>query len=139
MLGRRTPNRAVLFPRRRSDAILAPVHAQPFPHHPECHTARCASHADREWAKRHRPPFHLSAFESCVVEHESGFDKDASNGVDLSYYQWEPATYASATAMAGITYRYPTDASLREQTLAFRAYEPSHPGAWPVTVPECGG
>lgn len=111
---------------------------------------RCARHADRLYdrheqaARRRREAreareFHLSAFESCVVEHESTFNKYASNGVDLSYYQWEPSTYASATRAAGIRYVYPTDASLREQTLAFRAYEPSHPTAWPVTVPECGG
>jgi len=28
----------------------------PYPHHPECETARCARHADRLWARHHPPP-----------------------------------------------------------------------------------
>lgn len=73
------------------------------------------------------------------MQHESSFEQDASNGVDYSYYQWEPSTYATATAEVPERYVFPTQASLKEQTLAFRAYEPAHPGAWPQTVPECGG
>ena len=59
--------------------------------------------------------------------------------MDLSYYQWEPSTLATAMSMAGETPRYPFDASLEEQTKAFRAYEPGHRLAWPNTVPACGG
>lgn len=108
-------------------------------HRPGCRTHRCDHRVDVRWARDHQPPFSLSSFESCVVEHESTFQKDASNGVDFSYYQWEPSTYRSATRMVPERYVYPTSATLKEQTLAFRAYEPSHRLAWPVTVPECGG
>lgn len=73
------------------------------------------------------------------MQGESGGDRYASNGVDLSYYQWEPATLRTAMVDAGLKPKAPFDANLREQTLAFRAYEPSHPTAWPHTVPACGG
>ena len=74
-----------------------------------------------------------------MVNAESSGEQDASNGTDVSYYQWLPSTYDTAARMAGEPERYPTDASLEEQTRAFRAYEPTDPGAWPLTVPECGG
>jgi hypothetical protein len=76
-------------------------------------------------------------FEACVINAESGGNRYASNGVDVSYYQWSPSTYAVAARMAGEQAKYPTEASLDEQTKAFRAYEPTDPGAWPVTVPMC--
>lgn len=45
-------------PQERTQRILAPVHHHApvhYAHHPECHTAKCATHADRQWARRHRP------------------------------------------------------------------------------------
>ena len=41
--------------------------------------------------------------------------------------------------MVGLPSKYPSDATLEEQTIAFRAYERMDPGAWPETVPACGG
>jgi hypothetical protein len=80
------------------------------------------------------------AFEACVIRHESTFNRYASNGVDFSYYQWEPATLEAAERAAGVrVYGSPFDAPLSNQTAAFRAYEPGHRTAWPRSVPECGG
>ena len=70
---------------------------------------------------------------------ESDEEKDASNGTDVSFYQWLPSTYDTAARMAGESDKYPTEATLQEQTKAFNVYEPTDPEAWPVTVGECGG
>jgi hypothetical protein len=80
----------------------------------------------------------LGRFERCVINAESGGDRYASNGADWSYYQWTPGTYNVAASMAGLPRRVnPTEADLHEQTVAFRVYVRSNPGAWPVTVPMC--
>lgn len=75
--------------------------------------------------------------EACIVYHESGGNRYASNGSDFSYYQFAPTTFNEAARMAHVRERaIPWEASLEEQTRAFRAYEPTDPGAW-ETMPLC--
>lgn len=88
-----------------------------------------------------------TSFDQCVVFKESGGQSTASNGVDESYYQWLPTTWQGAQRDVGVSFTPdPFQATLAQQTYVFNLWEPgrypggiSHRGAWPVTVPECGG
>jgi hypothetical protein len=74
------------------------------------------------------------------VQRESSGNQDASNGVDDSYYQWLPSTWQHAQRVAGVWFTpNPFEATLVQQTIVFNAFEPTDPGAWPETVPACGG
>lgn len=79
----------------------------------------------------------LGTLERCIIQHESSGSRWAFNGNDYSYYQWLPSTFNQAARMAGVRQRViPWEADLKEQTLAFRAFEPTDPGAW-ETMPDC--
>jgi hypothetical protein len=108
--------------------VPALVHSKPHHHH------RARAH--------HARPFTISdlhPLEACIVYHESTDNRYASNGNDYSYYQWLPSTFDEAARMAHELERAnPEEADLYEQTMAFRAYEPTDPTAW-ETMPDCGG
>lgn len=62
-----------------------------------------------------------------------------TEAVDPPYeggYQWDPSTWAAA---GGLRYGSASGASPEDQTRVFDRYEPGDPGAWPVSVPGCGG
>jgi Transglycosylase-like domain len=51
-------------------------------------------------------------------------------------FQFVPSTWAAA---GGLRYGSASGASPEDQARVFDSYEPSHPGAWPVSVPACSG
>lgn len=114
-------------------------------HNSGCRTKACDNRVYIWWGKHHHPPKAYIAnliettFDKCVVFKESSNNRYASNGTDVSYYQWLPSTYITAARMAGEEEKYPTEATLEEQTRAFNIYYRYDPDAWPVTAPECGG
>lgn len=113
-------------------------------HHPGCRSARCDRHADRLYAKHHRPKFRFTTFELCVANRESGEPGSTSfstirwNYVGEGYegaYNWVNSTWL---AMGGGRYaEHANEASPKDQTLIFRAH--ANPGDWPLTVPDCSG
>ena len=87
----------------------------------------------------------ITSFDPCVANHEAGepgsesFDTINWHIVDNGYegaYQWDPSTWASA---GGLKYGSASSASPEDQTRVFNSYEPRDPGAWPRSVPACGG
>ena len=88
----------------------------------------------------------MTGFDWCVAFRESGDGTNLSNGVDLGWFQFLPSTYAyvldqlqaHGTDTEGWD-RDPLTAPVVEQVAAFNYYEPIDPGAWPLTVPACGG
>lgn len=95
-------------------------------------------------------------FERCVANREAGspgattlstidWTIDTGNGY-YGAFQWLPSTWTSVLHMMaarGIDTdgwpSMPNEASESQQVAAFDFYEPIDPGAWPVTVPACGG
>ena len=73
----------------------------------------------------------MGSVERCIIFHESGGDRYATNGADYSYYQFAPSTYNEAARMAHVKERkIPWEADLEEQTLAFRALWAVRPYEW---------
>lgn len=120
-------------------ASLADAHTDPG-----CRTQACTLRVDRWWGRHHpATPYVASAdtaFDQCVEQQESsGQNDDTGNGY-YGYEQWLPSTYNTAARMAGLPERdLPTEASRAEQREAFNVYERVDPGAWPNSVPACGG
>jgi hypothetical protein len=88
----------------------------------------------------------MTSFDWCVSGLESGHGENLSNGYDFGWYQFAPTTYAYVLDQMqdnGISTtdwdRSPLTAPVWQQTAAFNFYEPRDPGAWPNTVPACGG
>lgn len=87
-----------------------------------------------------------SAFALCVANREAGSPGSTSAGTvswtieDAPYeggFQWLNSTWLS---QGGGRYApRAIEATPSEQIAIFEAAEPSNPGAWPVTVPACGG
>jgi hypothetical protein len=78
-----------------------------------------------------------TAFDDCVVLHESTRERYATNGTDDSYYQWAPLTWQTAQHDVGVAFSTsPFDATLEQQTYVFNLWEPTHSSQW-STVPEC--
>ncbi len=76
-----------------------------------------------------------SAFVRCVTEHESSLDWHIVDPPYSGGDQWTVSTWQAAGG-----WRFaPTaaQATPAQQVRIFEEYEPSHPGAWPVTVPAC--
>lgn len=125
-------------------ASPAPAHTpHHFKHHPECRTLRCARHADRAWARRHRPNFIFGAFELCVANREAGEPGSTSfDTINWRYsgdyegaYNWVNGTWLSMGGGRFAAHAY--EATPEQQTLIFRAHANSRD--WPQTVPACGG
>lgn len=96
------------------------------------------------------PSVLITPFDRCVAFHESGLpigeDQDAAaqeinnGGGDVSYFQWLPTTFQGAERGAGLWFSAdPTQVGFPEQVIVFHYWESKDPGAWPQTVPECGG
>ena len=73
----------------------------------------------------------------CVAERESSMqwhvvDPPYSGGFQFSDETWLAAGGGRFSSTAA-------GATPRQQVQVFSEYEPSHPGAWPNTVPACGG
>lgn len=71
----------------------------------------------------------------CVAEHESSLrwhivDPPYSGGLQFSDSAWQTAGGGRFSSTAA-------GATPGQQVQVFSEYEPSHPGAWPVTVPAC--
>lgn len=87
-----------------------------------------------------------SAFALCVANHEAGSPGSTSAGTvnwaieDAPYeggFQW---LHSSWIAQGGGRYAArAVEATPAEQIAVFQAAEPSNPGAWPSSVPACGG
>lgn len=109
----------------------------------------CRGHTARH--REHRPAV-LSAFDLCVAGHESGageivtpanarayahdIDWRAEDAPYSGAFQWDASTWAAA---GGLRYGSASSASPEDQARVFDSYEPSHSGAWPESVPACGG
>ena len=118
--------------------------------HWECWRYR-TPHACRIW-RRHEPEAHIAAagidgipgytsFDQCVGFRESGntWTEDTGNGY-YGAFQWVPSTWASVLAMMHVTGPPdPAAASPALQVRAFNYWAPRDPGAWPNTIPPCGG
>ena len=115
------------------------------------HNAR----ACRLWHRLHgKPPqAHVAAppglngipgytpFDACVAQHESGGDWTIATGNGyFGAFQWLPSTWVSVLAMMGVSGPSdPAAASPVLQVAAFNYWSARDPGAWPVTIPACGG
>lgn len=93
----------------------------------------------------------LTSFSLCVAGHEAGagnvvtlanarayahdIDWHIVDGEYEGAFQWIASTWAAA---GGLRYGSASSASPVDQARVFDSYEPSHPGAWPVSVPACG-
>jgi Transglycosylase-like domain len=123
--------------------VATTAQARHLNHDPGCRSQACDLRVDVWWARHHRRAqlaASVTPFDRCVAEHESSMRNDDTGNGYYGYYQWLPATFNEAARMAGVLTRaVPTEASFAEQTSAFNAYEPQEPGAWPVSVPACGG
>lgn len=83
-----------------------------------------------------------TSFDACVAGRESGGDWtiDTGNGY-YGAFQWLPETWVSVLGMMGET-DWPADpaaASPAEQVAAFNFWSVRDPGAWPNSIPACGG
>ncbi len=105
-----------------------------YPRSPPTQPAHTSSSTAWAWT--------YTAFDACVVMHESTNNRYADNGADESYYQWLPSTWQQAQRDEGVSFSSsPFDATLAEQTFVFNLWEPvgGHRSQWPSTVPLCGG
>ncbi|MGH2863777.1 MAG: transglycosylase family protein [Solirubrobacteraceae bacterium] len=76
-----------------------------------------------------------SAFVQCVTMRESSMNWHIIDPPYSGGDQWTESTWRAAGGG-----RYTTSAAQatpEQQARVFEEYEPSHPGAWPVTVPAC--
>jgi hypothetical protein len=131
---------------------VAAIASAEIGHLPGCH-ARIADtlgnrasciRTGRAWAIRHRPQFHMTAFEVCVANHESGEPNDPYNPAHIDWrysgdyegaYNWTNETWL---AQGGGRYaKHAYEATPEQQTLVFRAH--ANAQDWPNTVPACGG
>jgi hypothetical protein len=106
-----------------------------------------AAHSARRSLRRWRTPFAL-----CVAGHEAGAGEVVTLANARAYahdidwhledspyagaFQWDAGTWAGA---GGLRYGSAAGASPEDQARVFDSYEPAHPGAWPLSVPACGG
>jgi hypothetical protein len=84
----------------------------------------------------------MTALAWCVSGRESGHDFTAATGNGFyGAYQFLPSTWqAVLVAMHAVGWPAdPAEASPAEQTAAFDYYVQVDPGAWPESVPACGG
>jgi Transglycosylase-like domain len=106
---------------------------------------RTSRRTARASTKHHR--IVITAFDLCVANHESGEPHGPPyrastvdwHIVDPPYegaYQWDPSTWAAA---GGLRYGSASSATPEDQTRIFNSYERRDPGAWPLSVPACGG
>lgn len=79
-----------------------------------------------------------SSFDQCVAFRESSGNANATSGAYYGLYQFDAATWAQATAAMGVNWPW-IGATPAEQTAAFEFWSSRDPGAWPNTVPMCGG
>jgi hypothetical protein len=109
---------------------------------PTQHTNVGANHQTNRGAKatvsqRKHHRFRLGSLEACIVYHESTDNRWAENGDSYSWYQFVPSTMNAAARLAHQRqWVIPWEASLREQTLDFRAWWRVDPEAW-STAPLC--
>ncbi|MGH2904003.1 MAG: transglycosylase family protein [Solirubrobacteraceae bacterium] len=75
------------------------------------------------------------SFVRCVTMRESSMEWHIVDPPYSGGDQWTESTWLAAGG--GRFARVAADASPAQQMLVFERYEPSHPGAWPVTVPAC--
>lgn len=81
----------------------------------------------------------MTALASCVLQRESSGDWHNDGEFDGGY-QFTEETWQSVEHMMGVWWSATADqATPSQQTAAFLYYEPKDPGAWPNTVPMCGG
>ncbi len=123
-----------------------PHHHRDNSHNPGCQTARCDKRVGRRWWRQHHhtPAFHMTRFEICVANHESGAPEDPYNPAHINWryrgdyegaYNWVNSTWLAEGGGRYAQHAY--DATPKQQVLIFRAHE--NPRDWPVTVPACGG
>jgi hypothetical protein len=79
-----------------------------------------------------------TGFDQCVAFRESSGNPDAVAGPYWGLYQFDEATWAEATSAMGVDWPWGA-ASPAEQTAVFNYWVARDPGAWPNTVPPCGG
>ncbi len=82
-----------------------------------------------------------TAFDRCVAFRESGntWTEDTGNGF-YGAFQWLPSTWSSVLALMGVAGPAdPAAAAPAVQVAAFNYWAPRDPGAWPNTIPACGG
>lgn len=117
-------------------------------HRPGCRSRACDHRVDAIWGRHHRlRTFDLSsptAFDICVANNEAGepgssdphfIDWHLHDGAYSGAFQFDGPTWAAAGGM-----RYSADAgdaTPSEQLRVFHSWEPTHPSAWPNTVPPC--
>jgi len=77
----------------------------------------------------------------CVSGRESNHNFRANTGNGYyGGYQFDVRTWLYAQRLMGVFFAWRADyASEAQQTAVFNYYEPRNPGAWPYTVPACGG
>lgn len=94
----------------------------------------------------HRSRSVFDRFNLCVANHEAGEPGSELEStvdwhiVDNGYgggFQFVPSTWLAAGG--GRYAREPQDATPEQQTIIFNSYEKRDPGAWPRSVPACGG
>jgi hypothetical protein len=74
-------------------------------------------------------------FVLCVTMHESSMDWHIVDPPYSGGDQWTESTWLAAGG--GRFAPIAAEATPAQQMRVFETYEPSHPGAWPVTVPAC--
>jgi hypothetical protein len=93
----------------------------------------------RHASKVHRIAWSTSsstrAFVRCVTMLESSMDWHIVDPPYSGGDQWTESTWLAAGG--GRFAPIAAQATPAQQTWVFERYEPSHPGAWPVTVPAC--
>lgn len=92
-------------------------------------------------AKRIHYSSAMTSFDWCVSGRESNHDFQAATGNGYyGGYQFDVRTWVYAQRLMGVWYAARADwATTAQQTTVFNYYEPRNPGAWPWTVPACGG
>jgi hypothetical protein len=63
---------------------------------PGCRSQACAKRVGRAWWLKHHPKAHIaSGLEACIIQHESGGDPKAVNGIYEGIGQWEHSRWIS--------------------------------------------
>ena len=106
----------------------APAHVSLTVRRPDLHVHR---HVESSSTLSHT----TISFIRCVTMRESSMEWHIVDPPYSGGDQWTESTWLAAGGgrFATIAAR----ATPQEQMLVFARYEPSHPGAWPVTVPAC--
>lgn len=119
-------------------AVACVLSVRAYAHQRGCRSTRCDNavkhYIARQRAKEGDPQ---TSFDRCVAQHESSGDPRYNDGTYHGLYNFDHDTWRAA---GGRRYAYDADgATSRQQTRIFHHWEPSHPWAWPVSVPACGG